>query len=326
MSCDRVSNAISSSFLTRMQEGWQQDADPVMRDFGIMSPSTYSAIVLIACSFILLSSKIVSRNEGGGGRKLAQRDYRPAVIIYNGFFFGVHGIGLVLLFFTTRKGEDLFACHRNPDSDDALAIASEMRRRTTTTPTTEEGEEDGVGKEIRMTALKHMMLLFLILMILDLGSFMIQVLCRQRILITQLMHQTIWMLIMFTGLNVQPIGLTTLAAGVHMASRSAHHALLLLATTSYLSRRMRCRIMNAIEIIANSVITMHHSYYLLTCECGNPFTLSLVDAYCAARTAFLIASAFLPTSSSSFCTICSQRDSLNCHDDKREILTKMQEM
>ena len=263
----------SGSLLTKMQETWDQYCDPEMQAFGMMSPSTYASLIMTAVTVILLLPKMMPER----GRKLSQRDYRPLLLIYNGFFFGVNGIGLPLLFLTTRKGKNAFACQDDDQRDAAAAAAGSGSAMV----------QEMRTEELMMIALKHMLLIFLVLMILDLGSFVIKILHSQEICKSQLLHQTVWMLIMFTALAVEPIRFSPFAAGIHMMTRCTDYAFLIIGTTSPVAKIIRRRFMNSIEILANSSICVHHSYYAISADCGNPFTLSLTAGYCAIRTAIL---------------------------------------
>jgi hypothetical protein len=239
-----------------MEEVWRKISDKDMLKFWILShPSNFAFLIVASVTFIaLILPRIVARYA----MFFKKKDFRPLMIIYNGFFFGAFGVGMPLLFATTRNCRDFFSCDAIPE----------------------------LRKDLTSIALKHLSVVFLKLMYVDMGFFVIQVIRMKRLSLSELMHQVLWMMVMYTTLTIQPLGFTIFACSMHMFTRIYKYGYLVLTVARIVPRSWRVSF-TVIELIANLLTVVHHVYYLTIVSCGNPFTLTMTSAYCAIRACLL---------------------------------------
>ena len=240
-----------------LDQMWKQYSDADMTKFWLLQhPSNFASIIVTGVSLIaVVLPKVVSRNL----QFFATRDYRPLMIIFNGFFFGTFGAGLPLVYFTTRRGSDFFACDAIPAS----------------------------RKDLTAIALKHLAVVFLVIMLLELGVFAIRVIRRKKVTASEVLHQMSWTLLMYTTMTIHPTGFTILAACLHMMTRICTYGYFALTVMSREPKVWRIYV-HAFEIASNFAIVLHHSYYLTQPQCGNFFTTLVTNLYCALRACFLL--------------------------------------
>ena len=237
-----------------MQQVWDEYTDPDMKNVWLLSSYWTYPLLSLTTFCLILVSDIITRNS----RNKSTTDYRPFALLYSGFFFGVYGIGLPLLYVTTRGGSDLFACDAMPHN----------------------------RRDIASSALKYLLSSFLMLMVVDMGIFIVRILNRKRIQMHQLIHHTVWMIVLSYAIVLHPVGFTIFAAACHVTNKMIGYAFLVLCFQHPKLCSMRPAI-DFIEISFNLLTSLHHGFFLTQSQCGNPFTLSLIWIYCSLRASFL---------------------------------------
>jgi hypothetical protein len=255
--------------------------------------------LLLTVNILILYFNSIRTGAAESGKQ--DRDHLLAAveIIYNGFFFGVHGIGMPILFFTTGQGRDLVSCRlweRDAAAASARLIAMEQMMASGLVQEEDEHEINN-GTELTLIALRHTLQLFLILMMTDMGYFLIKIIRGKNVTRSRLVHHSLWMLIMLTAITIQPISPTTLAtASFHMMDRCVHYGFMVLSCSSYpLPAVMHHRkIAKYFEIGAHFCISLHNIYFLMNGACGKPIILLITSAYSGIHAASLIANHYYP--------------------------------
>ena len=264
-------------------EGWRREADASgMLQFWLTDhPFKYPILMMITflMSYWFKSSKLLEIND------------RPFLLIFDGFFFGARGIGLLIVYFGTRNGRDMFQ-----DSD--------IMRRI----------PDSSTEFIRAAAMRHVIIIFLFLLLLEFSFSILRESSDsiKRTSSTQLVPQSCWMLVLFISLSMKSYGVTMFPLAIHMFHRFIFYADALLALVVEEDRHESgCSIKNSMkekeitpvswitspvfEILIHTLIAGHQSYYVVH-RCmqslhepkSNTFPLFLIASYSSLRSCFLL--------------------------------------
>lgn len=99
--------SMGSDLLRLINDIWVDRADPEMVEKPLLSsPFYYLGIIAWLMLFIrFIGPRIVASNP-----KKFDVDYRPFMLIYNGFLFGTYGVGIMLGFVVSNFGRDMMTC------------------------------------------------------------------------------------------------------------------------------------------------------------------------------------------------------------------------
>lgn len=272
-------------------EGWRREADASgMLQFWLTDhPFKYPILMMITflLSHWFKSSKLLEIND------------RPFLLIFDGFFFGAQGIGLLIVYFGTRSGRDMFQHH-----SDIMRMMHESS-----------------SEFIRAAVVRHIIIIFLFLLLLDFAISILRATSNsiKRTSSTQLLPQSCWMLILFICLSMESSGVTLFPLAAHMFHRFVFYADSLLSLAVEKDRHgSGYSIKNSmgveeitsvswitndvLEILIHTLIVWHQSYFLLH-RCmqslhepkSNMFPLFLVASYSSLRSCFLLWNIFRST-------------------------------
>lgn len=241
-----------------IQKQWVLYGDPEMLAFPFVSTPFYFLILLsLVYLFITkIGPAIVAKDP----LYYKNFDYRPLMLIFNGFFFGVNGAGMMIAYFCTYYGQDMFDCSITPRTD-----------------------------SLRIKATKHLAYVYLCILLFDFGKYIINIFRGKYVPKgAKLVHIGIWNCICFLTVALWPASFTFVIGIGVMLHRIFYYGYLVMTVTSH---ELRPKNMFKWKLITKIVhftaffgIFIHHSYYLFVNyyqnqNCGNRFVLTLISSY-----------------------------------------------
>lgn len=241
-----------------IQKQWNYYGDPEMLSFPFVS-TPYYFLILLSFVYLFITTIgpwIVSKRPS----YYQKFDYRPLMLIFNGFFFGVNGAGMMIAYFCTYYGQDMFDCTITPRTD-----------------------------QIRIKATKHLAYVYLCILLFDFGKYIINIFRGKYVPKgIKLVHIGLWNCICFLTVVLWPASFTFVIGIGVMAHRIFYYGYLVMTVTSVELRPKNMykwkMITKLVQFTSFLLIFIHHTYYLFinyyyNSTCGNRFVLSLVSSY-----------------------------------------------
>lgn len=215
-------------------------------------------------------------------------DFKPFLLILNGFLFGIFGVGIPIALVCTQSGYDMFSCDATPAVDD-----------------------------IKTKAVKHLGMVYLVIMLSD---FAYPLCCLLRLpsisassspspsswpffssptrsywtINLHLGHVTLWLILQLVEIIVYPGGFSIFTGFMIMIHRTYFYGYLVMTTASAavspqsLKTKWRKGLIWT-QFISTLAICLHHSYFNLLAPdtCGNKTVLTSTAIYCAIISLFM---------------------------------------
>lgn len=241
-----------------INEQWILHGDPEMLSFPFLSSPFYflTLLSLVYLFITIIGPAIVAKDP----KYYKSLDYRPLMLIFNGFFFGVNGAGTLIAYFCTYYGHDMFDCSITPKTD-----------------------------ELRIKATKHLAYVYLCILLFDFGKYIINIFRgKYTPKGMKLFHIGIWNCICFLAVSIWPASFTFVIGIGVMVHRVFYYGYLVMTVTSHElkpSNMFKWKLITkTVHLAAFLAIFAHHAYYLLVNytqnrSCGNQFVLALVSTY-----------------------------------------------
>lgn len=241
-----------------IEKYWTLNGDPEMLSFPFLSSPIYflSLLSFVYLFITIIGPAIVSKDP----KYYKSFDYRPLMLIFNGFFFGVNGAGMMIAYFCTYYGQDMFDCSITPRTN-----------------------------ELRIKATKHLAYVYLCILLFDFGKYVINIFRGKYIPRgMKLVHIGIWNCICFLTVAIWPASFTFVIGIGVMLHRVFYYGYLVMTVTSHELRpkdmfkwKLTTKLVHLTSFL---LIFLHHSYYWLmnytqNRSCGNQFLLSLISIY-----------------------------------------------
>lgn len=263
-------------FVSSLSHFWITHGDQYLLDLPFLSSPYYLLVTILGLITAVKTIEYTRRVS-----KSPPKDVRPILLIFYGFCFGVYGVGSLLFFTATEFGQMFFRCHHD-ESQTQQQQASHLSSGAT--------GSDYVNLKFQTDVIKHLNYIYLIQCVFNFGSFLIasfsggasrktkttngypdSVTLRFSVSpsddAVELIHQSLWTVLITTYLVLNPIGVSLGVTMLDMLNRLVYHGLGVLMVTepsgpnAITSIKFKARTQEAVRCICFFFISVH-GYYI----------------------------------------------------------------